>query len=145
ALTHVLDAEGKQEALQGSLLAVFDRGNQVARPLARDLAGLDRLRRRAIAFVGTTLHLDEILDAESIEIGDRDHEAEVAKILDQPRSESLDIHGPTRGKMDDRFLALRRAGQFPGTTPHHLAFLAHKFRVADRATGRHAPGLRAGG
>ncbi len=83
AFADMLDAEGEQESLQRRLLAVFDRLDQVFGPLGRDLARLDGFRCCAIALIGAALHLDEIIEAELVQIGDRDDKAEVAEILDQ--------------------------------------------------------------
>src|SRR3546814_7107606 len=55
ALAHVLDAQRVQEPRQRGLAAAIDGGNQVLGPLGRDLAGLDRLRRRPVPLVGLAL------------------------------------------------------------------------------------------
>lgn len=109
AFADMLDAEGEKKAFQRGLLAVLDGLDQVFGPFGRDLAGLDGFRRGAIALVGAALHLDEIVETELVQIGDRDNETEIAEVLDQAGAEAFDIHRAARGEVDDRFL--RWAGQ----------------------------------
>ena len=139
ALTDVLDAETEQEALQRGPAAAVDGLDQVLGPLGRDLARFHRLGRGAIALVDAPLHLQQVVQRQLVQVGHVLHEAQVAEILDETFAQALDVHRPARGEVDDRLLALRRAGQLAAAAPHRLAFLADDLRAADRALGRHLP------
>ena len=138
----MLDAEREQEARQGGVAAVVDRCDQVVRPLARDLAGLDRVRRAPVTLIGTTLHFQQVVQCQPIQVGDILQVAEFGQRFDMALTQPVDVHCPPRSEVEYRLHPLRRAAQAGRAAPHRCAFLAYHLCTADRASGRHPPRLR---
>ncbi len=99
--------------------------------------GIDRVlgRRVGRGFAGPglalALHLQQVIHGQPEDVGNGGDPAEVDQILDHPFAQSLDVHRPTRGKVDQRLLALSRAVQAAGAASDRLA----GFTGDGRATG----------
>src|SRR3546814_167885 len=124
ALAHVLDAQRVQEPRQRGLAAAIDGGNQVLSPLGRDLAGLDRLRRRPVPLVGLALHLQQVVQRQAVQVGHRIELAELAQRLDVALAQAVHVHRTAAGEVEYRLRTLRRAREFTGATRDRLALLA---------------------
>ncbi len=142
ALADVLYPERIEKAGQRRAPAVVDGLDQVLGPFRRDLAGPHRLWRRAVAFVGAALHLEQIIEFQLVQIGDRAHIAEITEFLDVAFAETFDVHRAARGEVEDRLRQLRGARQTARAARDRFALLAHDRRAADRAMRRHVPRLR---
>jgi hypothetical protein len=109
--------------------------------LLATLPGLHRLRHGAVALVGAPAHLQEIGQLQAVDVGDG---VEVAE-FDRGRR-SGDRPGPSmsiaRARRSGSAACLRCAGQYrpPLQREAGLALLAHDWRAAHRALGRHRVG-----
>ncbi len=127
------DAQREQEARQWRRLAGLDASQQVLGPFGGDLAGGHGLGRHAVALVGATLHFQESVQREPVQVGDAVHVFQLDEVVDVALAQAFDVHHAAAGEMADRLLALRRAEQAARTARHRLTLFPHHVRAADRA------------
>src|SRR5690606_42082209 len=99
------------------------------------------LLRRLLAHAFEAL---ELLYLQRIEISRRLHKTGFNELVDEFRTQSLDIHCPSRREVPQRLLSLRCTGEPADATCDRVPFESLPLRSADRATGRrlHYPCIR---
>ena len=120
-LAHLADAEPKQEARQCGAFGFFQRCQQV-------------LRR----FLAHALERQQANKADAVQVGQGAHHGAIDQLVHQLFAQAVDVHGAAGGKVQQRFLALRRAKQATGAAVVGLAGFTHHGAAADGALARHA-------
>ena len=126
-LAHMPDAQRKQKARQRGLLGLFQRGQQV--------------QGRAVAHA---LQHHQGAQAQAVQVGQRADHVGVHQLVYQLVAQALNVHGAAGGKVQDGFLALRRAEQAARAAVVGLALFTHHLAAANGALARHAEVLDVG-
>ncbi len=131
-------ATGQNTGARGSHVADAQRKELVA-PRSRT-AGGDSVDQVACRLGRETLELDEILDAQAVQVGEVAYQPLFDKQAYVLRSQSGDVHGVARSKMLQAAFELLRTARVLATN-RHLVFDFDQRRLARRATFREAKAL----
>src|SRR6187401_2757092 len=114
-LADVANPEGKQESFQGRLLTLVD--------------GLHQLRGTLVTHAR---ECGELFGSQVIQIGETLDEAGLGELIDDLRTEALDVHGLARGKVREPLLELSGTSE-PSATRDGLALGPVNLRITHRA------------
>ena len=118
--TDVANTQAVEEAWQGGLFGLFQRGQHV-------LGGL----------VGHTVKARQGHQAEFVQVWQGPHHLGFDQLVHQLFTQAFDVHGAALGEVQHGLFALGRAEQAAGAAVVHLGFLAHHGAAADGAGAGH--------